>query len=107
MTVRFGRSSKAVKEVDQLETAPFIQIRKKVQALWVTAGNRAVLSEQPDIGDQRGLRYKGRCCWEVEARGTLFSSLGKRLRLSGFLTHRDDRPFRAVVCLHIDLSIHC
>ena len=34
MTVRFGRSSKAVKEVNQLETAPFIQIRKKVQALW-------------------------------------------------------------------------
>lgn len=29
MTVRFGRSSKAVKEVAQLEIAPFIQIRKK------------------------------------------------------------------------------
>lgn len=41
----------AVKEVAQAETAPFIQIRKKVQALRITTRNRAKIPEQPDTGE--------------------------------------------------------
>ena len=46
----YQRTSQRVKEVAYPETVPFIQIRKKVQALWITARNRAVLAEQPDTG---------------------------------------------------------
>jgi len=38
-------------EVVQPETAPFIQIRKKVQALRITTRNRAEIPEQPDTGE--------------------------------------------------------
>ena len=38
-------------QVTQSETAPFIQISKKIQALWITARNRAALPVQPDTGE--------------------------------------------------------
>lgn len=47
----YSSGFQAVKEVAEAETAPFIQIRKKVQTLWITARNRATLPEQPDTGE--------------------------------------------------------
>jgi len=44
---QLSRLFQTVKEVAKAETAPFIQIRKSVQALWLTARNRAGLKEQP------------------------------------------------------------
>ncbi|ARD66696.1 hypothetical protein B2M23_14700 [Eubacterium limosum] len=45
------RWSFAVKKWRSPETAPFIQIRKSVQALWITAKNQAALLRQPDISE--------------------------------------------------------
>lgn len=43
--------AETVKKVSQSETVPFIQKRKKVQALWIMDRHRAVLLAQPDTGE--------------------------------------------------------
>ncbi|MCC3401940.1 hypothetical protein D4760_11700 [Eubacterium callanderi] len=50
-TAHFDWNLQTVKEVARPETAPFIQIRKKVQALRITTRNRAKIPEQPDTGE--------------------------------------------------------
>ena len=43
--------AETVKKVSRSETVPFIQKRKKDQALWITDRHRAVLLAQPDTGE--------------------------------------------------------
>ena len=52
---RAAAAVSSCKEVLRSETAPFIQIRKKVQALWVTVWNPTALSDAPDTGEIRCL----------------------------------------------------